>query len=231
MRSISWMLVGLMALGLGCGGTGNAGDDGAAAEVADADASPLLLGHVSEGLAARYEGTTLIVRVNGADHHAAVNDDLTFAVRALPTGDVTIEVEVDGARGTVTLEDVEPGEVIEVFVDGGDGGIEIRVTRRDRVAEPDRVRPLPVNDSPIEIRDSDVIRRLGRGIYHGSISILGNNVTLIGASDGTCDDDERTYVDGPLEIRGNNARLVNIVFRGPEEIQGNNARFFDECVD
>lgn len=167
------------------------------------------------------------ISINGEPRSVSVDDDLTFAVEELPTGELSITVEVEGIKGTVTLEGVVEGEVIEIAVIGGRGRLEIRVIRRD-VPE-GGVGDLPVRRGPIEIYGKHIVYFLEPGVYDGDIIVHGHHVTLIGADGGSCFTNDRTVILGDLVVRGKHVRLVNMTVEGRTRISGHHVSVFGSC--
>ena len=54
------------------------------------------------------------VTVNDQVDDVVVAPDGTFVVRAIPSGRVTLLCDLAGKEGSVTVDDVQPGEVIEI---------------------------------------------------------------------------------------------------------------------
>jgi hypothetical protein len=169
------------------------------------------------------------LRLNGDPRPVDLADDDTFAVRDVPTGDLTVEFETDDARGTVTLTDVQAGEVIEVVVSTDDDGrLSIRVTRR---APRDRVPPEQPDES-LYYGSKDAVHQLRPGTYHGDLIIDAKNVTVIGARDARCDGENATVLDGDLVIRAKDAHVVDVIVLGRVIIEdgAKDARVVDTCV-
>ena len=170
---------------------------------------------------------TANVYVNEQPRKLVVAPDRTFVVREVPSGDTTFAVEALGIRGSVTIDAVKPGEVIEVEVRVQGSSLVIVITRRDAAAEPPR-EVTQTNGGPLEIRANNVCYFLRAGTYDRDIVVHGNNVKLLGAA--RCNASERTVLMGALTVKGNNAIVQDIELRGRVLIEANNVRVQDSCT-
>ena len=83
---------------------------------------------------------------------------------------------------------------------------------------------------PRAIRGNNITHRLLLGVYYGDIILLGNDVTVVGTRRrGSCDERDRTILEGDLIIRGNNARVYDVGTRGRVTVTGNNADIDSPC--
>lgn len=167
--------------------------------------------------------------INGDPHAVEVDADGSFVVRSMPTGDLIVTVRIAGISGQLHIEGVHRGEIVQVTIQSGPGALQISVVRRDAppVAEVEHL--LPVHGEKIEIKGNGTVFMLEPAIYAGPIELKGNDVTLIGWWEGTCDPALRTVITGPLEVKGNGARLIDVDIEGALEVKGNNAEIFTHC--
>ncbi|MCG8417630.1 MAG: hypothetical protein MJE77_06755 [Proteobacteria bacterium] len=164
--------------------------------------------------------TDLDVRINGDAERVSLDEDLTFAVPSLPTGDVTFEIDVASFTGSITVHQVQLGELIDVEVYAEDSYLEIRVVRR---LQPEPDLPPPDQQGVIEINGNEVVYHLDPGLYDGDIVINGNRVTLVGPIN--CE----AILYGDLIVNGNDIRVINVDLRGQTYIRGNDIDVYHEC--
>jgi hypothetical protein len=186
-------------------------------------ASALVMGRID----ASVNGSARVF-INDEPRKIVIAPDRTFVVREVPSGDCVFAFEAAGLRGSVTIDAVKAGEVIEVSVRVEGSSLVITITRRDVSSEPPR-EVADTSGGPLEIRANNVCYFLRAGTYNRDIAILGNNVSLFGA--GSCGASERTILNGALTVRGNNAIVQDIELRGAVTITGNNARVQDTCSE
>jgi hypothetical protein len=200
----------------GCG-VDDDDDGGAGAE------SALLVGSVEQGLSPAGAPTPagITVWVNDAPARAEVGEDLDFAVRTLPTGDVHVEVSVEGIRGSLDLDGVEAGEIIEVTIRAGQDALSISVVRRTPPAEApvEDIGP-PVHDGPIVIDGHHTVYHFAPGLYLGDVVVTGHHITLVGAPNPTCAPDGRTIIAGELRLEGHHIRVIGIETQGRVALPG-----------
>ncbi len=218
------LLTGLAVTAVAIGCTVNV-DDGRGDGTKTVDstrASALVTGRID----AKISGTANVY-VNDQPRKLVVAPDRTFVVREVPSGDTTFAIDVAGVRGSVTIDGIKPGEVIEVEVRLEGSSIVIVITRRDASAEPPR-EVTQTDGAPLEIRANNVCYFLRAGTYDRDIIIHGNNVKLFGA--GGCNTSERTVLTGSLTVKGNNAIVQDVELRGRVLIEANNVRIQDACT-
>lgn len=210
------------------------------------DASPVVLGTIEDGTLRQALVTAddddsdsdsdrsgrpsgrLELEVNGELRDIRVGRDGSFAIQDLPSGELELSIAVEGLRGTLTIEAVQPGEVVELALALGPGRLELRVARRQA---PDRTedRPLPNDGAPIVLRGHRVVYYLEPGVYTGPVTIEGHDVTLVGASAWDCAEEDRSILAGEVTIKGHRVRLVNVGLRGPQSIKGHDVRVVSSC--
>ena len=88
--------------------------------------------------------------------------------------------------------------------------------------------PPPPTGGVLEITKDGVVVFIPAGLFSQSISILGNNVWVIGEVR-SCADGQHTTISGDLVIRGNNAYVSNVSVLGRTEISGSDAAVTDVC--
>jgi hypothetical protein len=166
------------------------------------------------------------VTVNGTPVSIDFDEDCSFAitdVQAGPLVEVRIELVDLGVAGTVELTDVLDGEFIEIEVEPRNNSLTITVKRR--------ATPVPSGDLPTVISDNNVNILLPAGTFDQDLTVLGNNFVLTGVAGESCDDPTGwTVITGRVVVEGNNAVFRNILFEGPIELRGNNARFINSCI-
>jgi hypothetical protein len=197
--------------------------------------SPVIIGSVEDGQiqqaltlagkeAKHGPRGTIDISVNGDDRTLPLADDGGFAIQDLSSGDLELSLSVEGITGTLIIEDVAPGEVIEIAVSGGPGRISLRVVRRD----PPEMRvgsELPNDGSPVRIKAHHIAYALEPGEYTGDFDLEGHEVTLIGAGD--CDDP--TTLSGSVRIKAHKIRLVNVTLAGPQSLEAHDVRIASSC--
>lgn len=176
------------------------------------------------GTDARFD---LDIEINGDPRAVALDLDGSFAVQELPTGMLHFAVAIEGIRGTLELDDVQPGEIIEIGVTASPGALELRVVRRDAELAPEE--PEATQKGDIEIRGHAIVYHLPHGRIEGDVRVYGNNVTVVGPDYYACREGGRTIVEGTLEVYGHNVRVVNVEFEGGARIEGNNVKVYEPC--
>lgn len=99
------------------------------------EGGPTLTGSVeSEGFGLTEAGykrvENLHIRINGWDEAVYVDDSSRFTIDGIPTGDLSIEIEIDGIGGTLTLHDVQENEVVHLKVKHKKNSVTITILRR-----------------------------------------------------------------------------------------------------
>ncbi len=192
--------------------------------------SPTLVGRVDGTLASETSGFDALshdkqieIEINGHGTTAFVDDDGSFATDGLPTGRVEIGVLGDGISGTLVIDDVQPGEMLEIDVRGGRDHLTIRLVRR-----------RPGTDyfgegEAIHIRGHHQVVHLPAGTVTEDIVIEGHHVTLFGTGNGDCSGGDRTVLTGDLVVRGHHVDLVNVSTEGRVQIDGHHTHFVRRC--
>jgi hypothetical protein len=168
----------------------------------------------------------VIVNLNGTPADIVFEEDCSFLISDVQPSDtvvLTIEVPDQGISGTVELADVVEGELIEILVQVGPNSLAISVERR---AEPE-----PADELPEVIEENNVTILLPAGLYEQTLTVLGNNFTLVGEAGEGCDEGDWTVIDGEVRIEKNNATFRNVTFNDTVEVLGNNARFIHCCFE
>ncbi len=165
----------------------------------------------------------LELTVNGRPTRVEVDARGQFTLDNLSTGELVLTVENDGISGTLTVDALASGELVEISISLGDGRLEIRVLRRTRPAG--GTAELPADRGPVEIKGDDVVYYLHPGTY-GDIEISGHRVTLVGAG---CQEGSQTIVAGRLEVKGHDVVLVNLDLRGGLDAKGHRLRVIGQC--
>jgi hypothetical protein len=86
-----------------------------------------------------------------------------------------------------------------------------------------------VGDLPDLVTENNVKIYLESCEYNNSLTVNGNNFTLIGEANDECEDDNWTILSGNVTINGNNATFQNIKFTGKIDKNGNNTSFINCC--
>ena len=210
MKSTLMMLGILFAMFTAGCGTEDDGDTGAS--------GAMLVGSVESGLtpAGGMSPDDITFTVNDVPTEAELGDDQDFAVRALPTGDIHVEIAVEGIRGTLDLDAVEPGELIEVTLRIEENGLTISVVRREPPAETqvEDITP-PVHDGDIVIEGHHTVYRFAPGIYRGDVIVKGHHLTLVGAPNPGCDPQGGSVLQGALRLEGHHIRVMGLSTQGP----------------
>ncbi len=166
----------------------------------------------------------VIVRLNNNLVNVDLDDDCTFLIDDVqPAANVDLSVELPdlGVSGTISLDNVVASEFIEIFVETDDDFLAISVVRR---AAPD-----PVDTLPLVVTDNNVTILIPAGTYNQSLTVDGNNFTLVGVAGTSCDSSGWSTITGDVFIQKNNATFRNIRFDGVVEVSGNNAHFINSC--
>jgi hypothetical protein len=207
-----------------------------------AEPSPVVVGNIStqtmrQALSAAshdddegFEGDArfqLDIEINGDPRAVALDVDGAFAVQELPTGQLHFAVAIEGIRGTLELDDVQPGEVIEIGVSAAPGALELRVVRRDAQLAPEDAPVTQTGD--IEIHGKDIVHHLPHGRIEGDIIIHGHDVTVVGPDYYECREGGRTVVDGRLIVHGKDVRVINVEFLRGTQIHGHDVKVYEPC--
>lgn len=224
MKSLAILFAGLVLTACGVGSGDDAGPGAGGAVV---------LGQVEGALGEAAEGPfgarLIEVTVNDERRMVAVGDDLTFAVRELPTGDVSVSVGIAGIQGTLELSDVQPGENIHIAIRAGDGQLAISVERREPGEAPVvEVEPAD-HRGPVVIDARHAVYRFEPGVYDGDVIVRGDHVTLLGAPNPGCEADGGTTILGDLQVDGKHVKVIDLDVRGASFIHGKHVEVFNGC--
>jgi hypothetical protein len=166
----------------------------------------------------------LVVRLNNNLVTVDLDDDCSFLVDDVqPAASVVLFVELPalGVSGTIELENVVAAELIEILVEADNDSLSISVSRR---AIPD-----PTDVLPVVVTGNNVTILIPAGTYNQTLTVQGNNFTLVGVAGDRCDASGWSVITGNMLIDANNATFRNIRFDGTVEVLGNNAHFINSC--
>jgi len=168
----------------------------------------------------------IIVTLNSQAVSLDLDDDCGFLIDDVqPATSIVLDVDLPGlgVSGTITLDNVVEAELIEILVETSDDSLTISILRR--------LTPDPVAELPVLISGNNVTIFLPAGIYDQTLTVDGNNFTLVGEAGDDCDATGWTVITGDVFILKNDATFRNVRFEGSVEVQGNNARFINTCLD
>lgn len=168
----------------------------------------------------------VVVTLDGAPATIVFDEDCGFLVTGVrPTAVLELRVELPalGISGTVEIQQVVEGELIEIEVESSDVALSLAVLRR--------AEPVASITLPVVITGNNVTLQIGSGVYEQELTVDGNNFTLIGPTRDDCDGSDWSRISGPVVVSGNNATFRNIALDGSVEVRGNNARFINCCFD
>jgi len=197
-----------------------------------AGGSAAIVGSVSLGQSAGKDATAaqlvcpnVVVRLNNNLVNVNLDDDCTFLIDDVqPAASVVLFVDLPalGVSGTIELDNVVAAELIEVLVEADNDGLAISVVRR---AIPD-----PTDVLPVLVSGNNVTILIPAGTYNQTLTVEGNNFTLVGVAGASCTASGWSVITGGVFINGNNATFRNIRFDGAVEVVGNNAHFINSCL-
>jgi hypothetical protein len=194
-------------------------------EVGSSQASALITGT----LEASVHGEVRLL-VNEGPRVVTVAADRSFVVREVPSGNVKLAVEVADVgitlSGTVVIEAVQPGEVIQITIRREGDALVIVIVARNGSSQTPRQVTQP-DGAPLVISGNDVLVLFPPMVIHRDILVTGNHVSLVGL--GSCNGSDHTVLLGALTIRGDDAIVFDIDLRGPVTISGNRARVQNTC--
>lgn len=170
----------------------------------------------------------LDVEINGDARAVDLGLDGSFAVQELPAGQLHFQVAIEGIKGTLELDDVQPGEVIEIGVEAAPGMLELSVVRRDAMLPPE-MDDTVTHSGDIEIRGHKIVHHLPHGRIDGDIVINGSKVTVVGPDYYGCREGGRTVLAGDLIINGHDVRVVNLEIEGRTQINGDKVKVYEPC--
>jgi len=87
----------------------------------------------------------------------------------------------------------------------------------------------PVQEIFEVIREDDVSILLLAGLYDQTLTVTGDNFTLVGEAGDDCGSGDWTLIAGKVVVNGDNATFRNISFGDPVEVYGSNVRFIHCC--
>jgi len=218
------LALGLLSCGSGGGGAGGGGEtvvSRTASLVLNLTQAPASAPRTLAAVAADV-CPEVRVQVDGAPVDLQTGPECNLFLSALPTGDLTVTVSVDGIAGTIELTGVVEGEIVEIEVQAGEGKLSIDVLR---YMEPDG------SMLPVVINENDVHLELPAGLYDQTLTVKGSGFQLIGEAGADCASDGWTTIIGAVVIRGNNASFTNIKFLGPVTVLGDNVTFTHVCFE
>jgi hypothetical protein len=148
----------------------------------------------------------LLVVVNDTPQVVPLAPDGSFQVRGLPAGELRFKAELGELPGVIVIADVSDGELVEVSLEPQPEHLAIELTRR---AQPARAAEREAGR--LEVLGDDAVYHLGAGAYGGSVTVLGDGATLLGAHEGeACDNARRTIVLGDLVIEGEGVSVYDV---------------------
>jgi hypothetical protein len=227
----SFATAALIAFAIGAGCTinetqppsGAGGNDGTNA-IAPSHAMAMVTGQVDGQLP-----NGVGVNVNSSSRDVPIAPDNSFVVRDVPTGDVTLTFTSGSLKGTLTIQGVQAGEIIQIGVRIEEGALVIVIKSRTKASEPPR-EVDGQNGSALEITASHVCYWFKSGHYKRDIIVTGSDVHLFGAAHDSCVVDDLTFLDGKLEIRGDDVTVFDVEIAGDLVIEGRNDRVQDTCT-
>lgn len=215
----------LGAVSCGSGGGGTSGGDSSEARTAslvlNLAEAPATAPRVLAATAAD-SCPNIDVQVNGAPVDVQTGSACNLFLSALPTGDLTVTVTIDGIAGTINLTGVVAGEVVEVEVQAGEGRLNIDVLRYTESGD---------SGLPAVVREDDVHLELPAGRYDQTLTVTGSGFQLVGEAGSDCASDGWTTISGAVVVRGNDASFTGIKFLGPVTVLGDNVSFTRVCFE
>jgi hypothetical protein len=185
----------------------------------------VLLGRVVSGDGTTPSARRLLVIVDGTPQVVPLAPDGSFQVRDVPTGELMVKAELDDVPGVAVIDEVDDGELLEISITPSRDNLAIALTRRAELAA------TPARHGPrLEARGKDVVYRLEPGVHEGSMTVLGDGITVLGAHEGeACDDAHRTVLLGDLVVEGEGNVVYDVAVRGEVIAKGKGVRVFDSC--
>jgi hypothetical protein len=167
----------------------------------------------------------LLVVVNDTPQVVPLAPDGSFQIRGLPPGDLRFKAELDEQPGVIVIADIADGELVEVALEPQAEHLAIELTRRAQPA-----RAAERTEGHLEVFGANAVYHVGAGAYGGSVTVLGDGATLLGAHEGeACDDARRTIVFGDLVIEGEGVAVYDVAVRGEIIAKGKGTHVFDSC--
>lgn len=204
--------------------SGSKGGVGTTQPIPTTQATAMVTGHVDASVHGNIK-----FAVNGAARATVLAPDESFVVRDVPSGDVTFDCDDDDVRGTLTITNVQPGEMIEVTITRqGDAIVIVIVTRTTSSQPPQEI--TTTDGGALEIDDDDVCYYLKPGVYHRDVLIKGHDVHVFGASHQSCTVDDVSVIAGTLTIQGDRAQVFDVQISGNVVITGHDDRIQDSCT-
>jgi hypothetical protein len=170
----------------------------------------------------------ITITIGGVAHTVRVAPDLSFALHQIPNGDLEITLDADGASTTFSLDDVAPVDLFTITVIRSQAGLHVDYVQRTARMHP----PMTIygkDGVDIEILDDHVSFMLAPGAVRAHIVIAGDFVQLFGDAAQSCDENERSIINGDLVLQGKNIEVRGVGVRGDVIITGQHVRVHDAC--
>ena len=164
-------------------------------------------------------GSALRVGVNGEARDHRLADDGGFVLRDLPEGDVALSFSVGGASGSLTVEGLRDGELLDLSLSPRDGALAASVSRRG----------MPSDSGAREVVAGEA-RRFGPGLLQGDLRVVGDGAVVLGHDDGSCLRGSRTVVEGDLVVEGDDVRVVGVEVLGAITLRGSRIEVRESCL-
>lgn len=168
----------------------------------------------------------VIISLNGVPANVDFDDDCEFVVTGVaPTEMLMLRVEIPalGVSGTIEIDDVAAGELIEIEVEATERRLSIDVLRRAHVDT--------AGNLPDVITRDDVHIRLGAGTFTQNLTVHGDDFVLVGEAGDNCLAPGWTELDGNVLVTGDDATFRNIAFTGDVTVTGRHVRFINSCIN
>jgi hypothetical protein len=167
--------------------------------------------------------------VNGQSESMAIAPDGSFVVRDVPTGDVNLSCQTAGLTGTLTIKNVQPGEIIQITIKREGDAIVIVIEQRTPAAQPPTQVSRTDGDALV-IHESHVCYYLKPGHYKRDIIVDGDDVHLFGAAHDSCVIDDFSILDGKLELDGKRDTVFDVELDGQLALNGQHCSVQDTCT-
>jgi len=216
----------LAAVGAACSTTAGSspGGDGTTT-IQTSQARAAITGQVDSSVGS--DGVQLAV--DGQAQSMAVAPDGTFVVRDVPTGDVNLSCQAAGLTGTLTISNVQPGEIIQITLKREGDALVIVIEQRTPASQPPSEVTRTDGDALV-IHESHVCYWLKPGHYERDIVVDGDDVHLFGAAHDSCVIDDFSILDGKLELDGQRDTVLDVELNGSLVIDGQHCSVQDTCT-
>jgi hypothetical protein len=218
-----------VALALGCtvntdGSDRDRGSDGTVeVDPNESSATALVTGRIEGAISGDFQ-----ISVNDSPRTVDLAEDGSFVVREVPAdGPCVFAIAALGLRGSLTIDDVHLGEVIEVLVRVEIDRIVITIVRRNTASEPPREVDQQ-SGAPLEISANHICYYLRPGVYDRDVVITGHHVALLGNA--SCADGQRSVLRGTLRVTGHHDLVQDVDLRGSVVVNGHHDRIADSCT-